>query len=78
MSNKLSRSKSFTPSRWISQSEAARARGISRQAIFDLIKRGRLTTLVIAGKTLVLRSEIEKFKPFDPGPKPKRKRAKKK
>ena len=73
MSSNLEK-RSFDPSRWISQSEAARARGISRQAISDLIKRGRLTTLVIAGKTLVLRSEIEKFKPREPGPKPRRKR----
>jgi predicted DNA-binding protein (UPF0251 family) len=77
MSSNLVR-ENLDPSRWISQSEAARARGISRQAVSDLIKRGRLTTLVIAGKTLVLRSEIEKFKPLDPGPKPKRKRTKKK
>ena len=77
MSSNLNR-RNLDPSRWISQSEAARTRGISRQAVSDLIKRGRLTTLVIAGKTLVLRSEIEKFKPLDPGPKPKRKRAKKK
>jgi plasmid maintenance system antidote protein VapI len=76
MSSNLNREK-FDPSRWISQSEAARARAISRQAISDLIKRGRLTTLEIAGKMLVLRSEIEKFKPLDPGPKPKRKRTKK-
>jgi hypothetical protein len=66
----------FDPSRWMSQSEAARVRGISRQAVSDLIKRGRLTTLEIAGKKLVLRSDIKKFKPRDPGPKPKRKRAK--
>jgi predicted DNA-binding protein YlxM (UPF0122 family) len=66
----------FDPSRWMSQSEAARARGISRQAVSDLIKRGRLTTLEIAGKTLVLRSDIKKFKPRDPGPKPKHKRVK--
>jgi DNA-binding XRE family transcriptional regulator len=75
MSSNLKK-KSLDPSRWMSQSEAARARGISRQAISDLIKRRRLTTLEIAGKTLVLRSEIEEFKPREPGPKPKRKRAK--
>jgi predicted DNA-binding protein YlxM (UPF0122 family) len=79
MSSNLQKN-SFDPSRWMSQSEAARARGISRQAISDLIKRGRLTTLEIAGKTLVLRADIKKFKPRDPGPKPKskRKRAKEK
>jgi predicted DNA-binding protein (UPF0251 family) len=76
MSSNLKK-RTFDPALWISQSEAARARGISRQAVSDLIKRGRVTTLEIAGKTLVLRSDIEKFKPREPGPKPKRKRAKK-
>jgi hypothetical protein len=46
---------------WISQAEAARIRRVSNQAIADLIRRGRLTTVKVAGKTLVLRSEIESF-----------------
>ena len=47
----------------ISQAEAARIRGVSNQAIADLIARGRLTTVHVAGKTLVLRSEVESFVP---------------
>jgi hypothetical protein len=46
---------------YISQAEAARIRGVSEQAIADLIKRGRLTGAKIAGRTLVLRSEVETF-----------------
>jgi hypothetical protein len=45
----------------ISQSEAARLRGVSKQAITSLIRRGRLTSVDVAGHTLVLRSEIESF-----------------
>jgi len=69
--------KNFDPSAWVSQSEAARMRGVSRQSISELVKRGRLKTLVIAGKTLVRRTEIEKFQPLAPGPVPKHKRSKK-
>jgi hypothetical protein len=53
-------------------------RGISRQAISNLVAKGRFATFTIAGKTLLRRSEVEKFKP-NPGGRPaKRKRAKKK
>jgi hypothetical protein len=48
---------------YISQAEAARIRGVSNQAIADLISRGRLTTVSVAGRTLVLRSEVEAFVP---------------
>ena len=47
--------------KYISQAEAARIRGVSNQAIADLIVRRRLTTIKVAGHTLVLRSEIESF-----------------
>jgi hypothetical protein len=46
---------------YVSQAEAARIRGVSNQAIADLIKRGRLTTVSVAGRILVLRSEVEGF-----------------
>jgi excisionase family DNA binding protein len=46
---------------WISQAEAARIRGVSQQAIKNLIVRGRLRSLTIGGKILVLRSEVEAF-----------------
>jgi predicted DNA-binding protein (UPF0251 family) len=46
---------------WISQAEAARIRGVSQTAIVNLIRRGRLTTVNMAGRTVVLRSEVENF-----------------
>ncbi|MGP8260039.1 MAG: helix-turn-helix domain-containing protein [Acidobacteriaceae bacterium] len=52
---------------WVSQAEAARIRGVSRQAISRLIKKGRLQVLEIGGKVLLNRSEIEAFVPDPPG-----------
>jgi predicted DNA-binding protein (UPF0251 family) len=72
MSNKYK--KNFDPTEWISQSEAARMRGISRQAIGIYVKRGRFTTFLMGGKTFLLRSEMENFEPQKRGPKPKRKK----
>jgi hypothetical protein len=46
---------------YISQVEAAMIRGVSKQAIADLIRRSRLTAIKVAGRTLVLRSEVEAF-----------------
>jgi excisionase family DNA binding protein len=52
---------------WVSQAEAARIRGVSRQAISRLIKKGRLRVFRIGGKVLLNRSEIENFIPEQPG-----------
>ncbi|MHB1700765.1 MAG: helix-turn-helix domain-containing protein [Acidobacteriaceae bacterium] len=52
---------------WVSQAEAARLRGVSRQAISRLIKKGRLKVLKIGGKVLLNRTEIEAFVPEQPG-----------
>ncbi|QHN03813.1 helix-turn-helix domain-containing protein [Granulicella sp. WH15] len=52
---------------WITQAEAARIRDVSPQGISDLIRRGRLQTLLIGGKTFVRRSEVEAFKPTTGG-----------
>ena len=46
---------------YFSQAEAARHRGVSDQAIAALIRRGRLTPVEVAGRIVVLRSEIEGF-----------------
>lgn len=43
---------------WISQAEAARLRGVSRQAISKLIRQGKLRTFEIGGHVLVDRAEI--------------------
>lgn len=55
---------------WITQSEAARLRGVTPAAINALIARGRLTTMEVAGITLVSRTEILNFQKDKPGPKP--------
>jgi excisionase family DNA binding protein len=53
--------------KWVSQAEAARIRGVSRQAIARLIKKGRLGVFRIAGKVLLNRAEVESFVPDQPG-----------
>ncbi len=62
------------PDQWISQAEAAKLRGVSRQGIARLVRKGRFETLSIGGKTLLRRSEVEEFQPMPPGPVPKGKR----
>jgi excisionase family DNA binding protein len=68
--------KNFDPSKWISMIEAARAMGVTRQVIGDLVRRRRVRTLESAGKTFVQRAGVENFKPLPR--KSKTKRAKKK
>jgi hypothetical protein len=53
----------------ISQAEAARIRGVTRSAIRDLIRRGRLVSVEIAGRSLVHKNDIESFERRSPGPK---------
>lgn len=65
--------KSFDPEEWVSQAEAAEMRGVTRQAIARLLKKGRFTTFSIGGKILLKRSEVEEFMPKPPGPSPKKK-----
>jgi excisionase family DNA binding protein len=52
---------------WVSQAEAARMRGVSRQAIARLIKKGRFRILEIGGKVLLRREDIEAYRPEAPG-----------
>ena len=63
----------FDASAWVSQSEAARLRGMSRQAIASLAKKDRFKTLKIGGKTLLNRMDVERFKSAPRGPQPKTK-----
>jgi excisionase family DNA binding protein len=55
--------KKFAAEDWVSQSEAARIRGVSPQAIGRLIKKGRFRILEIGGKVLLNRREVETYKP---------------
>jgi excisionase family DNA binding protein len=66
-----------SPEDWISASEAARLRGVSRQAIGSLVRRGRLRTLEFGGKIFVSRTDVEAYIP-DPGGRPQKKTAQKK
>lgn len=52
---------------WISQAEAARLRGVSRQAITKLIKSQRLEIVEIGGRKLLNRTEILTYIPKPPG-----------
>jgi excisionase family DNA binding protein len=53
----------------ISQAEAARIRGVTRAAIRDLIRRGRLVSVEVGGRLLVHKSDIDSFERRPPGPK---------
>jgi excisionase family DNA binding protein len=59
----------FDAGEWITKAEAARVRGVTRQAIAKLVGKGKLTTLEIAGHTLVKRADVEAYKP-EPGGRP--------
>ena len=58
---------SISPSDWISQAEAAQLRGVSRQAISKLVRKGRLKSMVIGGHTLVSRADVLLFQPRTAG-----------
>jgi excisionase family DNA binding protein len=53
----------------ITVSDAAKIRGVSRQAIHALIERGRLRSVSMFGRVLLYRSEVEAFEKESPGPK---------
>jgi hypothetical protein len=64
----------FNPEELVGQATAARMRGVSKQAIANLIRRGKLKAVMIDNHIFVLKKDVEKFKPDAPGPKPKTRR----
>jgi len=52
---------------WISQAEAARLRGVTRQAIGKLVVAERIRTMSVAGRLLVFRADIVEFKKLPAG-----------
>ena len=58
----------FNPVDWITRSEAARLRKVSRQAIWDLVNRKRVTTMVVHGRIYLSRAELLNFKRRPRGP----------
>ena len=57
----------FDPGEWVSQAEAARIRGVSRQAIARLLSKGRFEVVAIGGRRLLRRSDVEEYMPEAPG-----------
>jgi hypothetical protein len=53
----------------ISQAEAARLRGVTREAIYNLVRRGRLRTKKVLDRTWLYRSEVMAYEREKPGPK---------
>ncbi len=51
----------------ISQAEAARLRGVTRAAIQDLVRRGRIRSVSVGGRALVYRSEIVSYEKGEAG-----------
>ena len=58
------------PGKWLSMTQASHALGVTHQVVSALIRRGRLRALTAQGKTLVLRSTLEKYKSQQPAPDP--------
>jgi len=59
--------KKINPDKWISQSEAAEIRGVSRQAIHELVQKERFRTLEVGGRKLVHREDVIRYKPSKGG-----------
>lgn len=55
------------PAAWISQADASRLRGVSRQAIAKLVSNGRLRTLEVGGRAFVNRTDVLTFEPNPAG-----------
>lgn len=55
------------PLDWVTQSEAARLRNVTRQAIARLVGNGRLRTLDIGGRSFVNRADVLAFQPHRAG-----------
>lgn len=53
--------------------DAARLRDVSRAAIADLVRRGKLRSYEIGGRKLVNKSEVVRFQPQPIGRPPKKK-----
>lgn len=51
----------------ISQAEAARLRGVTRAAVQDLVRRGRIRSVEVGGRALVYRSEVISYEKGEPG-----------
>ena len=67
MTNDNKQAVTDTVSDLISQTEAARLRGVTRAAIQDLVRRGRIRSVNVGGRALVYHSEIVNYEQGEPG-----------
>jgi excisionase family DNA binding protein len=67
MTKKKSEKESDDMADLISQAEAARLRGVTRAAIQDLVRRGRIRSVNVGGRALVYRTEVESYEKGEPG-----------
>jgi excisionase family DNA binding protein len=51
----------------ITQAEAARIRGVSREAIYGLVARGKLSVVEIGGQKFLKRSDVQRYAPESGG-----------
>gem|GEM_PF-3672304 len=59
--------KNFNPDEWLSIMNAARLRGVSRQAMDSLVRKGRFETLKISGVIFIRKKEVEAYRPVNTG-----------
>lgn len=70
MRKKTENSETENMSDFVTVTEAAQLRGVSRAAIHELVQRGRLRSKKVFGRVLLYREEVETFERVKPGPKP--------
>jgi excisionase family DNA binding protein len=58
--------------KFVTPAEAARIRGVSRPRITAMVKSGKLKPIPLGGGYLLLRSEVESYKPQKAGRPPRR------
>ena len=66
------------PEDLMSQGEAAKIRGVTHQAIVNLVRNGKLNAVKIGGKVFLSRKEVEGYVPGKGGRPRKKQSAKKK
>lgn len=69
MTKKSTQNEGNDMSDFVTVTEAAQIRGVSRAAIHELVQRGRLRSKKMFGRVLLYRSEVESFEKEKPGPK---------
>lgn len=62
----------YRSDKWMSLAEASRLRGVKKQTMSYLVKKGRFEAHRIGSNVFVLREEVESYKP-DPGGRPRKK-----